>query len=120
MLPNFLLEEQVVEKDGEGPVLDLGASVAKPLILTLGITEAKEQQSLDIQIFGSVDGADFGPKPLTLFPQKFYKGISAITLDLTPTPGVRYLRVKWKTNRWGHWTDGALFRCYVFAELADV
>ncbi|HYP04613.1 MAG TPA: hypothetical protein VER03_00125 [Bryobacteraceae bacterium] len=118
MLPNFLVEEQAVEKDGEGPVVALEGAAGKALALTLGITDVKEQQSLDVQIFGSADGSEFGTKPLTTFAQQFYKGISTATFDLAPTPEIQYLRARWKVGRWGHSVDAPMFRFYVFAELA--
>jgi hypothetical protein len=120
MLPSFLVEEQAIEKDGEGPVVALDGAAGKTLALTLGITDVKEQQSLDVQVFGSADGAEFGPKPLTAFAQQFYKGVSTTTFDLSPSPDIRYLRVRWKVGRWGHSTDAPMFRFYVFAEVAAV
>jgi hypothetical protein len=119
MLPNFLVEEQTVEKDGEGPIVALETAAGRTLALTLGITDVQEQQSLDIQIFGSADGAEFGPKPLTAFAQQFYKGISTANLDLAATPDIHYLRARWKVGRWGHSVDAPVFRFYVFAEMAD-
>jgi hypothetical protein len=116
MLPNFLVEEQSADKDGAGPVVALEEAAGKTVALTLGILDVKEQQSLDVQVFGSADGAEFGPKPLTSFAQQFYKGISTTTLDLSATPEVRYLQARWKVGRWGHSTDGPMFRFYVFAE----
>jgi hypothetical protein len=119
MLPKFLVEEQTVEKDGEGPVVALEADAGKTLALTLGITDVKEQQSLDVLIFGSTDGAEFGPKPLTAFAQQFYKGISTSTFDLAPTPDIQYLRARWKVGRWGHSIEAPAFRFYVFAETVN-
>ena len=118
MLPTFLLEDQVIEKAGDGPIVGIENGATKVLALTLGITDGREQQSLDVQIFGSADGVEFGPKALASFPQKFYKGTDTLRLDLGSEPDIRYLRVKWKMNRWGHWPEGPMFRCYVFAEVA--
>jgi hypothetical protein len=119
MLPNFLVEEQAVEKDGEGPIVALDDAAGKTLALTLGITDVKEQQSLDVQIFGSADGVEFGPKPLTAFAQQFYKGISTATFEFGATPEIRYLRARWKVGRWGHSPEAPSFRFYVFAEIAN-
>src|SRR4051812_45531455 len=100
MLPNFLFPEQVVrEKNGEGAAVSLDGAAGTVLQLTLGITEVKEQQSLDVLIFGSPDGVNWSPKPLTSFPQKFYKGVWTILMDLSSTPEIRHLRVNFKTNR---------------------
>ena len=42
--------------------------------MTLAITKIIEQESLDLSIFGSADGATWGAKPIAAFPQKFYCG----------------------------------------------
>lgn len=117
MLPNFLVEEQAVSKDGQGPVVSLDSAAGKTLALTLGITGVEEQQSLDVQVFGSADGADWSAKPLTSFAQQFYKGLSTTTFDLVSTPEVRYLQARWKVGRWGHSPEPPMFRFYVFAEV---
>jgi hypothetical protein len=116
MLPNFLFPEQTVTDNGEGPTVDLGDAQGTTLQLTLGITDLNEQVSLDVMIHGSVDGEDWSAKPLTAFPQKFYKGVYSIFLDLSDQPEIRSLKVKYKTHRWGHWTEGPRLVIYVFAE----
>ena len=117
MLPNFLFPESKVQKDGDGPVLMIDDAAGKTLQLTLGITDVNEQSSLDVMVFGSTDGDNWGAKPLLAFPQKFYKGTYTMLLDLGQTPEVQALRVKYKTGRWGHWTTPAEIEFYVFAEV---
>jgi hypothetical protein len=119
MLPNFLLPENVSREDGAGPVMDLGGAQGKIISLTLGITRIIEQESLDVSIWGSSNGTDWGARPLLSFPQKFYCGTYSILLDLTGEPGVRYLRAQWKMNRWGRGDQRPLFDFYVFAELVE-
>ena len=116
MLPNFLLEEQVVRTNGSGPRLDLGESHSGLLNVTLGITGVSEQESLDLAICGSADGETWGEKPLMSFPQKFYCGVYSLLLDLSETPEIRYLRADWKASRWGRGDLMPLFSFYVFAE----
>ena len=116
MLPNFLFPESEVQKDGEGPAVPLEDAAGKTVQLTLGINETTEQSSLDVTVFGSADGSVWGAKPLIAFPQKFYKGVYTILLDLADSPDVRFLKVKYKTGRWGHWTTPAQVAFYVFAE----
>jgi hypothetical protein len=120
MLPNFLFPETEVQKDGEGPAVPVEDAAGKMLQLTLGITEVIEQESLEVTIHGSSDGADWSAKPVAAFPPKFYTGIYTILLDLAQTPETRFLRVRYKAARWGHWTSGPSFRFYVFAETAAV
>jgi len=117
MLPRFLLPENVSREDGSGPVLDLGSAQGKLVSLTLGITRIVEQESLDVSIWGSPDGNDWGAKPLISFPQKFYCGTYSVLLDLKSQPDTRYLRAQWKINRWGRGDQKPLFDFYVFADL---
>ncbi len=118
MIPNFLVPEQVVRQDGNGPVIDLGSERLGALALTFGITRVIEQESIDLAVYGSADGETFGPKPVAAFPQKFYCGTYALHLDISACPDIRYLRVGWKLDRWGRGEPTPLFSVYVFAESA--
>jgi hypothetical protein len=116
MLQEFLLPETTVREAGAGSEIDLGGPVGGTLLLTLGITRIIEQQSIDISIWGSADGTDWGAKPVATFPQKFYCGTYQIVLDLTDRPQVRYLRARWQVNRWGRGDSKPLFTVYVFVQ----
>ncbi|MDX2149422.1 MAG: hypothetical protein SFV54_01710 [Bryobacteraceae bacterium] len=118
MLPNFLLPETTAREDGSGPVLELGESAGKLLVLTLGITRIIEQESLDLSIWGSADGVEWGSRALVAFPQKFYCGTYTMLLDLTDRPEVRHIRVQWKMNRWGRGDSKPLFGFYVFGQVS--
>ena len=119
MLQEFLLPETTVREAGAGSEIDLGGQMGGTLLLTLGITRIIEQQSIDISIWGSADGTDWGAKPLASFPQKFYCGTYQIVLDLTDRPQVRYLRAKWQVNRWGKGDSKPLFTVYLFAQASQ-
>src|SRR6185436_13229682 len=101
MLPNFLIPETLVREAGTGPELMVDSNSGALLLLTLGITRIIEQESLDLSIWGSPDGADWGSKPLISFPQKFYCGTYQLLLDLSHHADVKYLRAKWQVSRWG-------------------
>ena len=116
MLPSFLVPESVVRQNGSGPEVDLGPDCGRRLLLTLGITRILEQESLELEIWGSADRTNWGDKPLLKFPQKFYCGTYAMVLNLASRPGLRYLRVDYKLNRWGRGEPTPLFGFYVFAE----
>jgi hypothetical protein len=115
MLPQFLLPETIVREAGQSAEINLGELQSGTLILTLGITRIIEQQSIDLSIWGSADGVDWGSKPLIAFPQKFYCGTYQILLDLTVRPA-RFLRAKWQVNRWGKGDPKPLFGIYLFAQ----
>ena len=120
MLPNFLLPEQTVRQNGTGPALDLGAKTGAVLSVTLGINRIIEQESLDLSIWGSSDGENWGAKPLGRFPQKFYCGVYSLMLDLSGSPEIKHIRCEWKVNRWGRGEPTPLFGIYVFAETSSV
>src|SRR5438552_6974132 len=116
MLPQFLLPETTVREAGASPDLNVADQAGETLILTLGLTRIIEQESIDISIWGSADGVDWGTKPLVSFPQKFYCGTYQIVLDLSGRPEVRYLRAKWQVNRWGKGDPKPLFTVYMFVQ----
>src|SRR5260370_33572048 len=116
MLPEFLLTETTVREAGSGPAVVLGEQKGGTLVLTLGITRIIEQESIDLSIWGSTDGTDWGTKPIATFPQKFYCGTYQIIADLTDRDDVKYFRVKWALNRWGKGDPKPLFTIYVFAQ----
>ena len=116
MLPGFILPETTIREAGSGPVIELGELASPLILLTLGITRIIEQESIDLSIWGSADGQDWGTKPVIAFPQKFYCGTYQILLDLSRHPNVRYVRAKWQAQRWGRGEPKPLFGIYVFAQ----
>jgi hypothetical protein len=116
MLPEFLLPETTVREAETGPAMALGEQSGGTLVLTLGITRIIEQESIDLSIWGSANGTEWGTKPITAFPQKFYCGTYQIILDLSTHPDVKFIRVKWGVNRWGKGDLKPLFAIYVFAQ----
>jgi hypothetical protein len=118
MLPAFLVPECVIQANGDSPPFDLGANPPFRLLVTLGITEVVEQESLDLALVASVDGETWLKSPVLEFPQKFYAGASALLLDTARHPGIRYLRAHWSLNRWGRGEQTPLFTFYVFLESA--
>ena len=116
MLPQFLLPETTVREAGTSPEINIGEHQGNCLVLTLGITRIIEQESLDLSVWGSADGTEWGAKPIVAFPQKFYCGTYQLVLDLTGIPEIRYLRVKWSVNRWGKGAPKPLFGIYLFAQ----
>jgi hypothetical protein len=118
MLPQFLLPETTVREAGQSPEIDLGELQSGTLVVTLGLTRIIEQESIDVAIWGSADGADWGSKPLVTFPQKFYCGTYQILLQLSDRP-VKFLRAKWQVNRWGKGDPKPLFGIYLFTQAMD-
>jgi len=116
MLLDFLLPESIARTDGSGPGFELGRKGGKLLVLTLGITRIIEQESLEVSVWGSMDGESWGLRPLATFPPKFYCGIYSILLNLSSRPEVNFLRVQWKMSRWSKGETTPMFGFYVYAE----
>ena len=110
MFESFLVPEKtVVTAKGDGAAVDASAAAAKTLLATLTITRIIEQESLDVSVWGSADGQDFGAKPLLAFPQKFYTGEHPLLLDLSRAPNVKFLRAHWEVGRWGRGSETPMF-----------
>lgn len=99
----------VVTAKGDGSAIDLTAARNRAFLLTLDITNIIEQESLEIMIQGSADGATWDPKPVITLPQKFYRGESPFLLDLNGQPNVKFIRAHWEVARWGRGTETPMF-----------
>ncbi len=110
MIDVSLVHEKVVATcKGDGPAVDVSHAGNRVFLVTLAITRIIEQESLDISIFGSADGATWDPKSIAAFPQKFYCGESPLLLDLTAHPDVKFVRLHWEVARWGRGTEIPMF-----------
>lgn len=99
----------VATAKGDGPTLDVSGASDTVFLVTFAITKIIEQESLDVSIFGSPDGASWSAKPLAAFPQKFYCGESPLLLNLTEHPDVKFVRAHWEVARWGRGTETPMF-----------
>ena len=114
MIETFLVSAKtVVNSKGDGPAVDISAAANRVFLLTLEITGIVEQESLDVVVLGSADGSKWEPKPLALFPQKFYRGQHPLLLDLTAHTEITHLRAHWEVARWGRGTDVPRFEFHV-------
>ena len=110
MLDAFLVPERtVITANGESAPVDISAAGSRTLLLTLSIQSVVEQESIEISVFTSEDGAAWDSKPIASLPQKFYTGESPLLLDLSLSPNVRWLRAHWDVNRWGRGPNTARF-----------
>src|SRR3981189_1055688 len=97
MMEAFLVPERtVVSAKGDGPALDVSRADGRIFLLTLAITNIIEQESLDVSIFGSVDGATWDVKPVVAFPQKFYREEIPLLLTMTARPYIKLVPSQWK------------------------
>jgi hypothetical protein len=98
-----------VTAKGDGSAVDVGGVSNRVFLVTLSITKIIEQESLDLSIFSSADGATWSPKSIAAFPQKFYCEEAPLLLDLTPHPDVKFVRAHWEVARWGRGTETPMF-----------
>ena len=110
MLDTFLVPEKTtVSAKGDGPAVDVSGAAGRVFLLTLEITRIIEQESLEVSIIGSADGATWGAKPVVSFPQKFYCGQTPLLLDLTAHPDVKFVKAHWEVARWGRGVETPMF-----------
>jgi hypothetical protein len=105
----LVADKTVVSSKGDGPAVDIGGATNRVFLLTLDISDIIEQESLELTIFGSVDGAAWDAKPLVTYPQEFYRGQYPLLLDLTAHPQVKFVRAHWDVARWGRGVETPMF-----------
>ena len=99
----------VVTTKEDGPTVDVSSTAGRVFLATLSITKIIEQESLDVSIFGSPDGATWEPKSIAAFRQEFYTGEAPLLLDLSAQANVRFIRAHWEVARWGRGTETPMF-----------
>jgi len=99
----------VATTKGDGASIDLSGASGRVFLATLSITKIIEQESLDVSIFGSADGATWEPKSIAAFRQEFYTGETPLVLDLSAHPNVKFVRAHWEVGRWGRGTETPMF-----------
>ena len=110
MIDTFLVPQKTkIHAKGDGPSVDVSSASNRVFLLTLDITDIVEQESLDVSIHGSADGATWEPKAFASFPQKFYRGEHPILLDLSGHATIKFVRAHWETGRWGRGTETPMF-----------
>jgi len=115
---SLVTTKTVVTAKGDGPAVDVSGAANRVFLVTLAISEIIEQESLDVSIYGSADGAAWGAKSIAAFPQKFYCGETPLLLDLTAHPDVKFIRAHWEVARWGRGTETPMFEfCVTIKEV---
>ena len=98
-----------VTAKGDGAAVEVGGATNRVFLVTLNVTKIIEQESLDVSIYGSADGATWDAKSIGAFPQLFYAGETPLLLDLSAMPTVKYVRAHWEVARWGRGTETPMF-----------
>jgi len=97
LIPN----DTLVKESGFGAAMDIRASQTRTFFCVMNITDQIEQESVDVSIWGSADGENWGTHPMLKLPQQFYRGETRAVLDLTLVPEINFIRAGWDLNRWG-------------------
>src|SRR6266702_5805808 len=98
---NLIPFDTRVEENGEGEKVDVSASSTRTFFCIMVISDQIEQESVDVSIWGSADGENWGTQPILKLPQQFYRGETRAVLDLTLVPEINFIRAGWDLNRWG-------------------
>ena len=98
-----------LESNADGQAVDISVTATRTFLCELSVTDQIEQESLDVSLWGSADGQEFGKKPYLKIPQQFYRGTTKMVLDLSLRPEVRFLRARWELNRWGRVAPTPMF-----------
>jgi hypothetical protein len=101
--------QTVATVKGDGDAVDISSASNRDFLVTLSISKIIEQESLDVIVYGSPDGATWGAKSLAAFTQKFYCGESPLLLDMTHHPDVKFVRAHWEVARWGRGAETPMF-----------
>jgi hypothetical protein len=99
----------VVNAKGDSAAVDVSGAASRVFLITLNITNIVEQESLELGIFGSADGAAWDTKPLVTYPQEFYRGEYPFLVDLTAHSEVKFIRAHWEVARWGRGEETPMF-----------
>ena len=90
----------VVTQKGDSAPFEL-PSRNRSYLLTLTISEAVEQEYIELWLQGSADGTTWAATPLATLPQRFYPGDYPTLVDLNADTTTRFVRVHWELSRWG-------------------
>ena len=99
-----------VEDNGEGEKVDVSASATRTFFGVMVISDQIEQESIDVSIWGSADGENWGAHPILKLPQRFYRGETRAVLELVLVPEIKFIRARWELNRWGRVAPLPMFR----------
>jgi hypothetical protein len=98
---DLIANDTLLRENGVAAAVDIRASQTRTFFCVMNIMEQIEQESVDVSIWGSADGENWGTHPLLKLPQQFYRGETRAVLDLTQVPEINFIRGAWELNRWG-------------------
>jgi hypothetical protein len=99
----------LLQENSHGAAVDIRESATRTFYCTMLISDQIEQESVDVSVWGSADGENWGAQPLLKLPQQFYKGETRAVLELSFAPEVVFIRAGWELNRWGRVAPTPMF-----------
>ena len=99
----------LLQENGNGATVDIRESTTRTFYCSMLIREQIEQESVDVSVWGSADGENWGTQPLLRLPQQFYRGETRAVLELSFAPEVLFIRAAWELNRWGRVAPTPMF-----------
>jgi hypothetical protein len=91
----------LLQEDGFAAAIDIRSSSTRTFFCVMVINDQIEQESVDVNIWGSADGENWGTHPILKLPQQFYRGETRAVLELALVPEVNFIRAGWELKRWG-------------------
>jgi hypothetical protein len=98
---DLISPDTILEENGKGAAVDIRGSQTRTFFCLMNITDQIEQESLDVSIWCSADGENWGAHPVLKLPQSFYRGEIRAVLDLNLAPEANFICAGWELNRWG-------------------
>ncbi len=98
---DLIAQGTLVREDGSGAAVHIRDSATRTFFCVMVITDQIEQESVDVNIWGSGDGENWGTHPILKLPQQFYRGETRAVLELALVPEVNFIRAGWELKRWG-------------------
>jgi hypothetical protein len=99
MTPSLqLLPDTEVRSSGVGPIVSLSEFTGQLLQIQISINRILERESVDLSLWASPDGQDWGARPVLRFPRRYHCGTCHFVMDLEECPDARFLRIEYRLN----------------------
>lgn len=98
---DLIPQATLLQENGSGTAVDIRDSSTRTFFCVMLINDQIEQESVDVNIWGSADGENWGTHPILKLPQQFYRGETRAVLELALVPEVNFIRAGWEMKRWG-------------------
>jgi len=116
MIDLQLVPKSGFTENGNGAAFEISAATNRVFLISLEVARILEQEAIEVALEWSSDGAAWGQ--MAVLPQLFYPGATELALDLRKLPEVRWVRARWKLERWGR--GGSNLECEFGVTLREM